>query len=57
MDVMEKMCILNSSGSRYDLVVGAFADRNERLGSIKGGIYLEQQSKCQLFKNDSLSQK
>jgi hypothetical protein len=35
---------INSSGSKYDLVGVAFTDRNERLGFIKGWIFLEQQS-------------
>jgi hypothetical protein len=53
MDITETRCILNSSGSRYDLVSGDFADHNERLVSIKDGIFLE--SNCQPLKNDSVS--
>jgi hypothetical protein len=52
MDVTETRCILNSYGSRYELVSGDFADRNERFVSIKDGKFLEQQSNCHPFKYD-----
>jgi hypothetical protein len=46
---------MDVTGCRYDLVGSTFADRKERLSSIEVWIFLEQQSNCQLFKNDSVS--